>query len=185
MGLEAVIDEILKRGEAKSAEIVRTGESERDNQIVHAKKEIESNRATAEAKAKAAVAQMEQQEISAAELESKRVLLEAQRRVMDDLRSQVLDELSEMPSDKRKRIYGKLIVSAKKELGECYVYSNEKDKALLQLPSGMSRGGSIEANGGLVFESKDRRVRLDFRFETILEDMWNEKMKEIYTKLFG
>lgn len=185
MGLEKVIDDILKRGEAKAAEIVKAGETERDNQISHAKKELEENRVKAEARTKTMIAQMEQQEVSAAELESKRAILEAQRRVMDDLRSQVLGELSKLPAEKRKRIYTKLISKAKKELAECYVYSNDQDKSLLQLPSGISRAGSIETSGGLVFESKDRRVRLDFRFETILEDMWNEKMKEIYSKLFG
>ncbi len=185
MGLEKVVDDILKRGQAKRESIIKTGESERDSQIAHAKKEIEEDRTRAEAKTKTMIAQMEQQDLSAAELESKRALLEAQRQVMDDLRAKVLEELSSMPADKKKKIYSKLVAKARKELEECYVYSNDKDKALLQLPSGMSRAGTIEASGGLVFESRDRRVRLDFRFETILEDMWNEKMKEIYSRLFG
>ncbi len=185
MGLERVIDDILKRGEAKSREIVKTGETERDNQIAHARKEIEENRIKAQARTKTLIAQMEQQELSAAELQSKRALLEAQRKAMDDLRAQVLEELSQLPADKRKKIYSKLISKARKELNDCFVYSSDKDKTILQLPSGMSRSGSIETTGGLIFESKDRNVRLDFRFETILEDMWNEKMKDIYTKLFG
>jgi len=36
-----------------------------------------------------------------------------------------------------------------------------------------------------VFESKDRAVRLDFRFETMLDDVWNKRMQEIFGKLFG
>ena len=185
MGLEKVIDDILKRGEAKRKEIVKTGEMERDNQIAHARKEIEATRAKAEERTRTTISQMEQQELSAAELESKRALLEAQKKVMDDLRSQTLEELARLPADKRKKIYSKLTAKAKAELGECFVYSNDREKSLIQLPIGMSRSGTVETIGGLVFESKDHTVRLDFRFETILEDMWSAKMKEIYTRLFG
>jgi vacuolar-type H+-ATPase subunit E/Vma4 len=44
-------------------------------------------------------------------------------------------------------------------------------------------GGEIDCIGGLVFESKDRSIRLDFRFESLLEEIWNKKLQEIYGKL--
>jgi vacuolar-type H+-ATPase subunit E/Vma4 len=49
----------------------------------------------------------------------------------------------------------------------------------------MLDGGTIDSRGGLVFESKDRSVRLDYRFEGVLEDIWNKNMYEIYKRLFG
>jgi V/A-type H+-transporting ATPase subunit E len=104
---------------------------------------------------------------------------------MEDLRQQALEALAGYPAEKRKRIYAKLVARAKKELGDCYVYSNKADRQLLQLPTGMATGGNIETSGGLVFESKDKSVRLDYRFETILDDVWNNKIQEIYSKLFG
>jgi len=185
MGLEKVVDDILRRGEGKRAEIIRTGEKERDDLILQAKKKIEEDRAKNIQKAKSSIAQMEQQEVSSAELGSKRIILESQRKIMDELKAQVLGELSKMPAEKRKRMYSKLIARAKSELGDCYVYSNEKDQSILQLSGGMQSGGTVDTRGGLVFESKDRTVRLDFRFETLLEDLWSSKMKEIYASLFG
>jgi V/A-type H+-transporting ATPase subunit E len=185
MSLNKVVDEILRKGEERKREIIQLGQKERDEQVLQADKKIQENRLKAERRNETKTAQMEQQEVSSAELESKKTLLVAERKVMEELRGQVLEELANYPSDKRKKMYSKLVSTAKKELGDCYVYSNKDDKALLQLPSGMTSGGIIPCRGGLVFESKDRSVRLDFRFESVLDEVWNKNMKEIHTRLFG
>lgn len=185
MSLNKVVEDILRRGREREQEIIRQGESERDEQLKLAEKKIAENRSKAEKKNAATIEQMERQEVSSAELESKKTALAAQRKVLEDLRGQVLAELAGYPADKRKKLYSKLVLRAKKELGECYVYCNKEDQGLLQLPAGMVPGGAIDCSGGLVFERKDRAVRLDFRFETMLDDVWNKRMQEIYGKLFG
>jgi len=185
MSLNKVVEDILRRGKEKELEIIRLGESERDEQLRLADKRIDENAAKAEKRNAANIDQMERQEVSSAELESKKTALAAQREVMEELREQVLSELSSYPADKRKKLYSRLMARAKKELGECYVYSNKADQALVQPPTGMANGGVIDCSGGLVFESKDRAVRLDFRFETMLDEVWSKRMREIYSKLFG
>ena len=185
MSLDKVVEEILRRGEERKLEIIRLGEKDRDELIAQARKKIAEIEAKGENRTKGSIAQMEQQDVSSAELESKRMLLESQRKVMDELKEEILVDLAKIPTDRRKRMYSKLVARAKSELGECYVYSTEKDKALLQLPSGMQIGGTMDSRGGLIFESKDKTVRLDFRFETLLDDLWSSKMKEIYGHLFG
>jgi len=185
MGLDKVVQDILRRGEEKSKEIIRTGEKERDEQVQAAQKKIEVDRKRSEEKANLLIAQMEQQELSSAELESRRALLESEKQIMEELKEQVLEELSEYAPDKRKKIYAKLVTGAKKELGDCVVYANREDARILKLPTGMTLGATIDCRGGLVFESKDKSIRLDYRFETILDDVWSKRMREIYTELFG
>ena len=185
MSLNKVVEDILRRGEEKKREIIQLGEKERDEQILQTDKKIEENRRRSEKRLGSTVEQMEQQELSSAELESKKTLLAAQRRIMEDLRSESLDALANFPAEKRKKLYSKLVTKAKGELGSCYVYSNEADQRLLQLPAGMTVGGAIDCAGGLIFESKDRSVRLDYRFESILDEVWNGKIQEIYNRLFG
>ena len=180
-----MVGEILRRGEEKRKEIISLGEKDRDEQVHQAEKKVVEDRLKAEKRTEAAIAQMEQQELSSAELESKKALLAAQRQVMEDLKEQVLGELENYSLEKRRRLYSKLVPIAKKELGECLVYTNKADKAMVQLPSGMTHAGTIDCRGGLVFESKDGSFRLDYRFESILDDLWSEKMREIYNKLFG
>lgn len=185
MSLDKVVEDILRRGEERKQEIVRQGERERDEQVAKADGLIEEHRVKGERRVEAMISQMEQQELSSAELESKKALLAAQRQVMDELKAQVLGEMAHYPNEKRRAMYARLMETAKKELGECYVYSNAADKAFLRLPPGMKEGGVIDCRGGLVFESKDRAVRLDYRFEVMLEDVWTRKVQEIYSSLFG
>jgi len=185
MSLDKVVEDILQRGEERKREIINLGERERDEQLKQADKRIVEDRQKSEKRAEAAIVQMEQQELSSAELESKKAMLAAQRQTMEDLKEQVLDALRDYPSDKKKKLYAKLAARAKKELGECYVYSNKNDKAVLQLPSGVTDAGTIDCHGGLVFESKDRSYRLDYRFESMLDEVWNKELQQVYAKLFG
>ena len=185
MGLEKLVEDILRRGDERAQEIVHQGETERQQQIDLADKDISAGRERAEKRLEGQVAQMEQHELSSAELESRKMLLAAQREVLEDLRERILVELSHYPWDKRSAMYSKLFAKAESVLGECYVYSNEEDDRALKLPAGFTKGGIIECSGGLVFESKDRSVRLDYRFETQLDELWNRRMDEIYSQLFG
>jgi len=185
MSLNKVVEDILRRGEERKREMVRLGEKERDEQISQADVKILEGRKREEKRLETLIAQMEQQEISSAELESKKALLAAQKQVMEELKECILHELEDYPSERRKKLYAKLVSRAKMELGECYVYTNARDKALIQLPTGMSYGGTVDCRGGLVFESNNRSYRLDYRFETMLEDVWNKNIREIYGKLFG
>jgi V/A-type H+-transporting ATPase subunit E len=185
MSLDKVVEDILRRGEERRQEIIREGERDRDGHVAQADAQIAEHREKATRRADAQILQMEQQELSSAELESKKALLSAQRQVMDELKAQILAEMAQYPAEKRSAMYAKLMGRAKKELGECYVYSNQADKALLKPPSGISSGGVIDCRGGLVFESKDRAIRLDYRFESMLEDVWNRKIQEIFAGLFG
>lgn len=183
--MEKIVEEILKTGEERKLEIVRQGERERDEIVKQADVQVVEHRAKASKRADAQISQMEQQELSSAELESKKALLSAQRQVMDEVKALVLAEIASYPADKRAAMYARLMKVAKNELGECYVYSNAADGPLLKLAAGVSSGGVIDCRGGLVFESKDRAVRLDYRFETLLEEAWSRKIQEIYSSLFG
>jgi len=184
MSLDKVVEDILRKGEERKRELILLGKKEADEQTSLAEKRTSERRTSEEKKVESAIAQMEQQEISSAELESKKALLAAQKQVMEDLKEQILTQLENYPADKRKKLYGRLTAKAKKELKEGYVYSSPGDKPLVQFVPGMTYGGTMECRGGIVFESKDRTYRLDYRFETILEDVWNTNIQEIYSKLF-
>lgn len=185
MSLDKVVEDILRRGEERKREIIQQGERERNELIAQADETVKERRVKAEQRSESAVSQMKQQELSSAELESKKALLAAQRQVMEELKAQVLTEILHYPAESRRSMYSRLMTKAKQELGECYVYSNAADKSLIKPLPGISEGGVIDCKGGLVFESKDRTVRLDYRFESMLEEVWNKNIQEIYTDMFG
>lgn len=183
--MEKLVEDILLKGDERAREIIRQGEAERDEQVRTADERIAQAREKAEKRAEAQIAQMEQHELSSAELESRKTLLAAQREVLEDLKERSLAELANYPADRRQKLYDSLFAKAKGVLGECIVHSNKADAPLLKPPAGVTKGGEIDCVGGLVFESKDGSVRLDYRFETLLEEVWNKKMNEIYSQLFG
>ncbi|MCJ7488801.1 MAG: V-type ATP synthase subunit E family protein [Thermoplasmata archaeon] len=185
MGLEKLIEDILRKGEERAQEIIRQGERERDEPVRSADAELKTNSESAHKRAEAQITQLEQHELSSAELESRKMLLSAQREVLEDLRERILAELAVYPEDKKQMLYAKLFSKAEEILGDCYVYSNKADNALLKRSPRVASGGIIDCLGGLVFETKDRTVRLDYKFETMLEEIWGKKMNEIYTQLFG
>ena len=185
MGLEKLVEDILQKGDDRSREIIRQGEAERDEQVRAADEQLRQAREKAEKRADAQIAQMEQHELSSAELESRKTLLAAQREVLEDLKERTLAELANYPADRRQKLYDRLFAKAKAILGECIVHSNGADGPLLKPPAGVAIGSEIDCAGGLVFESKDGSVRLDYRFETLLEEVWNKKMNEIYSQMFG
>jgi V/A-type H+-transporting ATPase subunit E len=185
MGLEKLVEDILRKGDGRAKEIISQGEAERDARVKLADKDISEKRVLAEKRLESQISQMEQHELSSAELESRKMLLAAQREVLEDLRERILVELSDYPDDKRRALYAKLFAKAKEILGDCYVYSNKADEPTLKPPSGITKAGVMDCSGGLVFESKDRSVRLDYRFETLLEEVWSKRMSEIFSQLFG
>lgn len=180
-----MIEDILRKGEERAQEIIRQGERERDEPGRSADAEMKADSERAHKRAEAQITQLEQHELSSAELESRKMLLSAQREVLEDLKERILAELAVYPEDKKQTLYAKLFSKAEGILGDCYVYSNKADNALLKRSPRVTSGGTIDCLGGLVFETKDRTVRLDYRFETMLEDIWGKKMNEIYTQLFG
>jgi V/A-type H+-transporting ATPase subunit E len=54
--------------------------------------------------------------------------------------------------------------------------------------SGVSGAGLIqetEMEAGIILESKDGMFRLDYRFRTMLEDIWEKELKNVSNILFA
>ena len=139
--MDKLVEEILRKGDERAQEIVRQGEEERQQQTDLADEEISLNREKGEKRLEMQIAQMEQHELSSAELESRKMLLAAQREVLEDLRERILVELSHYSQEKRNAIYSRLFAKAKSILGECYVYSGRNDADTLSPPAGITKAG--------------------------------------------
>jgi V/A-type H+-transporting ATPase subunit E len=79
-----------------------------------------------------------------------------------------------------------LIGKASHELNMGYVYCNEKDSGLVKIMSGHFKfAGTINCIGGIVVESLDKTITLDYRYETIIEEIWIDSMKKVSEILFS
>ena len=77
-----MVEDILRKGDERAKEIISQGEAERDERVKLADKDISDKRELAERRLESQIAQMEQHELSSAELESRKMLLAAQREVL-------------------------------------------------------------------------------------------------------
>lgn len=183
MSLEKVIYKIEKEGEEEIKSIELEGEQEVKQILENARKKAEEFAKIKNKETKKLIEILNLQERSIAELEAKKIRLNAQKETLDTTYQECLDALNSIPPDK---VLSSLIVKVKKEMPETVsIYSNKRDEEIVRSLSDLNYAGNIESIGGIVAENKDGTMRLDYRYETIASKVWNNSLKEIADKLFG
>jgi len=186
MGLETVIQDILERGKRETDAILSQGKAECDAIRQDAQKKIELKREERMKEVEKIIARLRQQEISSAHLDAKKIRLNAQKDLLEEVKVRAFKALSNLPQDKNHAFLKALVGKASRELNIGNIYCNEKDANLVKIMSGHFKfGGTINCIGGVVVESLDKTILLDYRYETILEEIWIDAMKKVSDILFS
>lgn len=177
MGLEEVLRAIEEEGRAESQAIVDEARKERERILAEAEAEgrqlVDARRAGAEEEAK----RREVQELARAELEAKKIVLAAQKEVLDRVREATLQRLASLP-DVDDVLRG-LLRQEEEAWRAGRVHCAAKDADRVRALVGDRFAGTIDCVGGIVIESEDGASRIDLRFETILDDVWTERVGEV------
>jgi V/A-type H+-transporting ATPase subunit E len=173
-------EEIREEGERRASEIVEEAEADAEELLEERKREVERT-----------VEQEREQALSSAKLEAKQERLEARRDVLQDVRSAVEEELASLSGDRREALTRELLDAAAEEFedgDDVAVYGRAADEALLEdildEYDGFSFAGERDCLGGVVVESQSSRVRVNNTFDSILEGVWEDNLKEVSTRLF-
>lgn len=185
MGLEQVIADILRKGEEQREATLRAAEADREGLLREAREAAAALKQKRSQEAAAEIARLSHQEVLGAELEAKKQLLAAQKRLLDEVQRSILEELRALPPAKRSAIYERLFRKAKQELGGGRVLCTAADAKLLRGLQGFTPDPVLDGAGGLIFERRDGTIRLDFRFETVLNQLWDGRVREVFARLFG
>ncbi len=177
MGLESVIEEILARGQAESEEIRRGAQAERERVLQEARAEGAKLFARREQEARLAAERTRIQDLARAELESKKIVLNAQKEVLDQVHAKVLEGLAS--AQDAAPLLRRLLDANASEWRSGKVYSNAKDAAAVRAVVTSNFGGTIDCVGGFVVESLDGTRKTDLRFETLLQDIWRDSIREV------
>lgn len=183
MGLEAIVKEIKAKGKAEADTISKEAKKEASQIIADAQSRAEK---IAEAKKKAVAAEIQrlkQQELSSANLEVKRSLLNARKEVLDIVYDKSVEGVKNFPADKNKELL-KVIIE-QNEAGNSKIYSRSEDKAVVKKLTKLKHAGEIDCIGGVVIETEDGTVYLDFKYDTILKDTSEQSLKQVSDILFG
>jgi len=183
MGLEKVIENIQKEGKEKIQSILQDAEKQTAQLLQTKQKIVDDTAQKKRAELEKQIALLKTQEESSVEIEVKKIRLNAEKDILTQTYQECLNALSDLPHEK---ILSFLLKKAKTELPEAaYVYSNTRDKPLIQSLTTISYGGTIDTKGGIIVENEERNLKLDYRYETIADQIWERSLKEIAKKLFA
>ena len=191
MSLDNVVEDIQDEAHARANEIREEGERRAEEIVEAAEADAED---LLDARKEAVERQIEQereQAVSGAKLEAKQERLEARRDVLEDVKSQVETELRELSGDDREELTRALLDEAATEFegqASVAVYGREDDADLIEELvadyNGFEYGGEHDCLGGVVVDATDSRVRVNNTFDSVLDDVWEDNLKDVSGILF-
>ncbi len=191
MSLDTVVEDIRDEAHARAEEIRAEGEERAEEIESAAEDDAQEILETAEQEAEREIEQLREQRLSSAKLEAKQKRLEARRDVLGDVRKQVEAKLAGLEGDTREELTRALLEAASVEFDEdddVSVYGRAEDADLLESIAddydGYEYAGEHDCLGGVVVESEQSRVRVNNTFDSVLEDVWEDNLREISNRLF-
>ena len=191
MSLDNVVSDIRDEAHARAEEIRQDGERRAEVIVEAAETDAEELLEAREESVERQIEQEREQAVSGAKLEAKQERLEARRDVLEDVRERVETELRELPDGKREELTRALLEEAAAEFEgdeSVAVYGRPDDRELIEAlvadHDGFEYGGEHDCLGGVVVDSTDSRVRVNNTFDSVLEDVWEDSLKNVSDILF-
>ena len=181
MGLETVKEEILNSAKEKSNSLIAEARKEANRIMRETEKKAGEMREKSEAETKRMLDLIKRQELSSAELENKKMILEAKKQIIESVFAEAKKKIENLDDKKKEAYMKKLIEKAKNDIDVEHVYCNKSDAKFLK--SFKAEHASII--GGLIAENKDRTVRVDYSFETLLQSIKENELQNLSKELFG
>jgi len=190
MSLDTVVADIRDEARARAEEIVSEAEEEAEQIRSEAEEDAADIREEREQAVEREIAQEREQQLSSAKLQAKQERLEARRDVLEDVRERVEAEIADL-EDGREELTRALLDDAADEFDDgasVQVYGRADDADLLESIladyDGFEYAGEYDCLGGVVAESEGSRVRVKNTFDSILDDVWEDNLRDVSGRLF-
>jgi V/A-type H+/Na+-transporting ATPase subunit E len=192
MGLEVVIEELREKGKKEEDRIRQETQAEVRRILAEAQEKSGKIKLAADQDVERQTAHLMNQEVSAANLVVKRQLLNTQKDLLDQVYQAALSKIAGLPEDFQRAAMKNLLLKAKTEIQEGVVHCNSRDRETLSrlLASdpalkGYVVGKAVETEGGVLIESKDGELQIDYSYRTFLDGIWETGLKDASGMLFG
>jgi len=188
MPLETVLQEITKKGEEEIKRIEAETKKEVERILAEAKAEAEAILKRAREEAEKDGEALRRQEISSLNLELKRLMLEKQKEITDEVFRKLRQKIAEMDEKTRERILKSLIERNAKDGMLVFVRKEDEkivEKIIEEAKVKLKIAGNISALGGVILEKPDGEVRINLTFDEMLSQLYEKKLGEVARVLFG
>ena len=185
MALDNVTKEIAASADRQVSDIESQTRTEVRAILAEADAAISDMKEKEDKKLKEAVERLKRQEISSAELESKKIVLSKKREILAKAFETVLADLESAPRDVKLERYKEMVDSAKAVIGKPKAVISEKDDFTAKELGVKSVEKDQKIRAGLILQSEDGTVEVDMQYETILQEIWDREIKALSDILFG
>ncbi len=183
MGLEAIVEEIKAKGKKEAERINTEADKEVSKLIAEAQVSAARIKSAREEALRKEIDRMRQQELSSANLEVKKAILNARKEILDEVIEAARNSIARIPAEKNQKILKSII--QKNYEGNSRIFGRENDTPLLKTLTKLEYAGNIDCLGGVIIENADGTQVLDFRYDIILKNVTDQSLKQISDILFG
>ena len=181
MGLEAVKDEIIANARKQEEALIAEAKKEALSIMKEAESKVAAFREKTEAETKKLVEIINRQETASAELESKKSVLEAKKETVENVFEEARKRVGKLSGKQKEEYMNRLLEKAKKDIEVARVYCSKNDAKLVK----EFKAEHSDITGGLIAENADGTVRVNYSFDTMLENIKENELQEISKILFG
>ena len=192
MGLEKVKQEILNKAREEAAVIAQQAKEEAKSIEKSAEKQVKDYESLVEEDLEKSVEIIKRKELAAADLEVQKKSLEAKNELIEAVFSEVRRKLKSFGDKSREAHIKSILGRAMMEMDIAVVRCSSKDVRFVEAASSGGNGNSRlkvvkndEMLGGLVAESADGKLQVDYSYDAIIEQLKSRVLIDVAKILFG
>ncbi len=182
MGLDAIVEEISDKGRIEADKIGEEASLEVSKIIAEAEANAVRLKAAKEEAVRKEIDRLRQQELSSANLEVKKAILNARKEILDEVYEDAKESVKKLPAEKNQKLLKSII--EKNQNSNARIYSRTKDRQAIKKLTKLEYAGEIDCIGGVVIENEDGTEVMDFKYDTILKNVSEQSLKQVSDILF-
>ena len=184
MALDDVKLEITRSAEQKAAAIMAEADAEVATIMEAAEQEISATKAKEDKRLAESIERLKRQELSSAELESKKIVLAKKKEILGRAFDETLAALENASDADKIQVYKKMVSSAAAVISNPKVYVPADCGASAADLGASEVIKSDKISAGIILENDDGTLQIDMQYSTILQSIWDREMKSLSDILF-
>ena len=185
MALANVTSEISKAADDRAAAIKAEADVEIAKIRADADAKIAESKEKEDKRLKEAVERLNRQELSSAELESKKIVLAKKKELLTEAFESTLANLENASNDVKLEQYKAMVEVAKKIIDSPKAIMSESDSFTASDLGVSSVEKDSRIKSGLILQSEDGSMEVDMQYSTLLQAIWDREIKSVSDILFG
>lgn len=182
MGLAEVKKEILDKADSEADAIIKQAETQAKKVEEDAIAQSQEYDRKSDKNTEKLLETLERREIASASFDAKKMQLDMKKELVLDAIREAKEELANKSGSERANMIKSLIEKAKKEIDVKIIYANKKDKQAVE--SSGFKYVEKDMLGGIIAETEDGKISVNYSFEEILDDIAEKSITDIEKELF-